>query len=50
VAEDKRRRAQLRLRGLVVLEDPWREIVYDRYRVIREVRQALAGSAAAAAG
>jgi very-short-patch-repair endonuclease len=48
VAEDKRRRAQLRLKGMVVLEYTWRDIVYDRYRVIREVRQALAGPAAAA--
>jgi very-short-patch-repair endonuclease len=50
VAEDKRRRTRIRLDGTVLLDYTWRDILYDSRRVMREVRQALAGAAAAAAG
>ena len=49
LAEDKRRRTQIRLSGTTVLEYTWRDIVHDPRRVISEVRQALANAAAAAA-
>jgi very-short-patch-repair endonuclease len=49
MVEDKRRRTQIRLSGTTVLEYTWRDIVYEPRRVISEVRQALAISAAAAA-
>jgi very-short-patch-repair endonuclease len=45
VAEDKRRRSQLRAGGMTVLEYTWRDIVYDARRVISEVRAALTVSA-----
>lgn len=44
VAEDKRRRTQIRLGGTAVLEYTWRDIMYDPRRVIREVRHALAAA------
>jgi hypothetical protein len=42
MAEDKRRRTQIRLGGNVLLEYTWRDIVYDAHRVAREVHLVLA--------
>jgi hypothetical protein len=49
MAEDKRRRTQIRQGGTTVLEYTWRDIVHEPGRVISEVRRALARSAAAGA-
>jgi very-short-patch-repair endonuclease/predicted transcriptional regulator of viral defense system len=45
MAEDKRRRTELRLGGTTVLEYTWRDITYNPERVIREVRLALSAAA-----
>ena len=41
MAEDARRRNRLHLSGLQTLVYTWRDIVYDGYRVVAEVRNAL---------
>jgi very-short-patch-repair endonuclease len=41
-AEDERRRNRLRLSGLFVLVYTWRDVTYDYFRVVSEIRQALA--------
>ena len=44
MTEDARRRNRLLVAGMTVLVYTWRDIVHDGYRVVNEIRQALASS------